>query len=202
MGDTMNEYYDSVGNGPALQPGEEMKHEKMRLASFQNWPPESPARPSSLARCGFYYQNKDDEVRCFSCKVTLKKWKRGENPASEHKKWASECAVVTGRDKENVPMLPPSTKCEEKIDAAKSDQSSPDTAQMTTPSPKSISSILFDEFLYRNRATPKHPHFSRLENRIATYEKWPSNSGQEPRVLAEAGFFYSGSVHLRFITTN
>ena len=44
-----------------------------------------------------------------------------------------------------------------------------------------------------NTDMAKHPNMATQEQRIQSYSNWPAGSRQEPRVLAEAGFFYAGN---------
>lgn len=39
----------------------------------------------------------------------------------------------------------------------------------------------------------KHPEYAARETRLASFANWPRHLKQDPRVLAEAGFFYAGN---------
>lgn len=47
-----------------------------------------------LAEAGFYYEGIDDEVRCFHCAHTVRKWKAKENPWLRHIMTNQECEFV------------------------------------------------------------------------------------------------------------
>lgn len=67
-----------------------------RRSTFDNppWPKFSMQSPDDLARAGFYYKGKDDEVRCFACGVLLRRWQVQDNPWFEHARNRPECSYV------------------------------------------------------------------------------------------------------------
>lgn len=73
-----------------------MRIEEERLKTFENWPI-TFLSPSVLARNGFYYLGRGDEVRCAFCKVEIMKWVERDDPASDHKRWAPQCPLVRRR---------------------------------------------------------------------------------------------------------
>lgn len=38
---------------------------------------------------------------------------------------------------------------------------------------------------------PKYPNYAEFKNRLISFKKWPSQSGQSAITMSEAGFFYS-----------
>lgn len=63
-----------------------------RLLSFADWPDSHPQRPSTLARAGFFANNKGDMVTCFWCGCRLLDWDPEDNPWEEHSKWSPQCS--------------------------------------------------------------------------------------------------------------
>lgn len=52
--------------------------------------------PEQLARAGFYYFGKQDQVRCCFCYQEFGYWQRGEDPLVEHKRKSPECKFFNG----------------------------------------------------------------------------------------------------------
>uniref|UniRef100_A0A4W6D8Q0 Baculoviral IAP repeat containing 2 n=1 Tax=Lates calcarifer TaxID=8187 RepID=A0A4W6D8Q0_LATCA len=81
---------DNVSNvsNPAMQQSEE------RLLTFVNWPSRIPVRPDQLAKAGFYYVGRNDDVKCFCCDGGLRCWESGDDPWVEHAKWFPRCEYL------------------------------------------------------------------------------------------------------------
>ncbi|AAZ38285.1 IAP-3 [Agrotis segetum nucleopolyhedrovirus A] len=71
-----------------------------RLMSFESWPASNHVSPQKLAAAGFYYLNRGDEVRCAFCKVEIMRWRPGDDPLADHKRWAPHCKYVCQIDGE------------------------------------------------------------------------------------------------------
>jgi len=65
---------------------------KSRFDSFFDWPPGLRQRPKELAEAGFYYQGVSDEVHCFKCAGSLKRWDENDLPWTEHAKHFPLCS--------------------------------------------------------------------------------------------------------------
>ncbi|AAC59034.1 inhibitor of apoptosis protein 3 [Orgyia pseudotsugata multiple nucleopolyhedrovirus] len=77
----------------APQEGADMKNKAARLGTYTNWPVQF-LEPSRMAASGFYYLGRGDEVRCAFCKVEITNWVRGDDPETDHKRWAPQCPFV------------------------------------------------------------------------------------------------------------
>uniref|UniRef100_A0A8C9R4W8 RING-type E3 ubiquitin transferase n=1 Tax=Scleropages formosus TaxID=113540 RepID=A0A8C9R4W8_SCLFO len=75
-------------SNPAMQQCEE------RLLTFVNWPTRIPVRPDQLAKAGFYYVGRNDDVKCFCCDGGLRCWESGDDPWVEHAKWFPRCEYL------------------------------------------------------------------------------------------------------------
>ncbi|KAF5906964.1 baculoviral IAP repeat-containing protein 2-like isoform X1, partial [Clarias magur] len=75
-------------SNPAMQQCEE------RLLTFVNWPARIPVRPDQLAKAGFYYVGRNDDVKCFCCDGGLRCWESGDDPWVEHAKWFPRCEYL------------------------------------------------------------------------------------------------------------
>lgn len=72
------------------------RREDVRLKTFENNWPVSFLSPEVLAKNGFYYLGRGDEVRCAFCKVEIMKWAEGDDPGSDHQRWAPQCPFLKG----------------------------------------------------------------------------------------------------------
>lgn len=75
-------------SNPAMQQSEE------RLLTFVHWPSRIPVRPDQLAKAGFYYVGRNDDVKCFCCDGGLRCWESGDDPWVEHAKWFPRCEYL------------------------------------------------------------------------------------------------------------
>lgn len=55
-----------------------------RLASFRNWPHQGKLSAWSFTSAGFFHTGHGDEVKCFSCGLTLGRWAAGSHPLTAH----------------------------------------------------------------------------------------------------------------------
>ncbi|UJZ89032.1 iap-3 [Erannis ankeraria nucleopolyhedrovirus] len=84
---------NSLSNNGYIESSPDMMDENERLKTFKNWPV-SFLSPIDMAKWGFYYLNKNDEVRCAYCKIQIMKWQSDENPESEHRRYAPQCPLI------------------------------------------------------------------------------------------------------------
>ncbi|XP_055353925.1 E3 ubiquitin-protein ligase XIAP-like [Paramacrobiotus metropolitanus] len=61
-----------------------MKDYKARFATYAEWPANKQQHPRDMAAAGFYYEGKDDRVRCFHCGGALHAWEKDDVPWEEH----------------------------------------------------------------------------------------------------------------------
>uniref|UniRef100_A0A3Q2YN02 RING-type E3 ubiquitin transferase n=1 Tax=Hippocampus comes TaxID=109280 RepID=A0A3Q2YN02_HIPCM len=71
-----------------------MRQNDERLLTFVNWPTRIPVRPEQLAKAGFYYVGRNDDVKCFCCDGGLRCWESGDDPWVEHAKWFPRCEYL------------------------------------------------------------------------------------------------------------
>jgi hypothetical protein len=97
---------------PSLSPPRKpsINSELVRLRTFlNNWPhPEYQyATPNKLAEAGFFLQPADtfpDRCFCFSCSIALVSWEPADDPWTEHKRHAPNCAFISGKPTLNIPL--------------------------------------------------------------------------------------------------
>lgn len=68
-----------------------MESELRRLASFAHCPSQGLVCSLGLARHGFWYDGKDDRVKCFSCKT---EFKTEDDPQSRHRETVPNCEYL------------------------------------------------------------------------------------------------------------
>lgn len=141
----------------------DMRREEERLKTFENWPV-TFLRPEVLAKNGFYYLGRGDEVRCAFCKVEIMKWVEGDDPASDHQRWAPQCPFLK--------------------DPSAVEPAGRDECGLRAPTTPTSSAI--------HMPGPVHPKYASQAARLRTFKDWPRSMRQKPEDLADAGFFYTG----------
>ena len=91
---SLNSYFDSVTSGSSMSLSESMSNNLLRISSYSNFPRHVNIFTSSLSKAGFYYTGNLDEVRCYACGITHKKWKPGDNPIEIHRRLSPSCSHV------------------------------------------------------------------------------------------------------------
>lgn len=146
-----------------------MRREDERLKTFDKWPI-SFLSPELLAKNGFYYLGRGDEVRCAFCKVEIMRWVEGDDPAKDHQRWAPQCPFLRHMSSSgNVPLDTPAISGRDECGVR-----APLTAR-SIPMPG-----------------PVHPRYASVSARLRSFKDWPRSMRQKPEDLAEAGFFYTG----------
>jgi hypothetical protein len=62
-----------------------MSNNLLRIHSFNNFSRQVNIFTSFLAREGFYYIGVSDEVRCYACGITHRKWTSRDDPIEIHR---------------------------------------------------------------------------------------------------------------------
>ncbi|VTJ85687.1 Hypothetical predicted protein [Marmota monax] len=71
-----------------------MQTHTARMRTFMYWPASVPVQPEQLASAGFYYVDRNDDVKCFCCDGGLRCWESGDDPWVEHAKWFPRCEFL------------------------------------------------------------------------------------------------------------
>lgn len=154
---------DSFGFLPDMP---DMRREEERIKTFDKWPV-TFITPDQLAKNGFYYLGRGDEVRCAFCKVEIMRWEEGDDPAVDHQRWAPQCSFL--RKLTNAGNVP--------ADGAAAGTSGRDECGVRAPV---------------RMPGPVHARYASEASRIKSFDEWPRSIRQKPDKLAEAGFFYTG----------
>ncbi|CAL8262790.1 unnamed protein product [Lota lota] len=146
---------------------------KSRVDSFRDSVVAEQVSAAMLAQAGFYFIGPADRVRCFSCKMTVENWCRGDRPVERHKEVSPSCKFLscTHRPGSNGLFSNASPYSEEAEDM----QFRLRTGEVV------------DETTY-----PKVPHMCSEDARLRTFQPWPSSAPVSPHSLAQAGLFYLG----------
>ncbi|KAL0275463.1 UNVERIFIED_CONTAM: hypothetical protein PYX00_003299 [Menopon gallinae] len=176
------------------------KRESERIRSFRRWPVKF-LNPKDLAKNGFYYTKELDIVKCAFCGVEIGYWEKGDDPRSDHVKWAPDCDFVNGKDCGNVPL----EECGPEEEQEEEEEESLTSYDTCGPFHNEIRPFsgpervpLDTSALWRNlehlgvskTRGPAMPRYSTYESRLKTFERWPADHGLRPEALAEAGFYY------------
>ncbi|KAF7473159.1 baculoviral IAP repeat-containing protein 2 [Marmota monax] len=102
--DAMSEHRRHFPNCPFLENSLEtlrfsisnlsMQTHTARMRTFMYWPASVPVQPEQLASAGFYYVDRNDDVKCFCCDGGLRCWESGDDPWVEHAKWFPRCEFL------------------------------------------------------------------------------------------------------------
>ncbi|CAO2636190.1 Baculoviral IAP repeat-containing protein 2 [Lemmus lemmus] len=102
--DAMSEHRRHFPNCPFLENSSEtqrfsvsnlsMQTHTARMRTFLCWPSCVPVEPEQLASAGFYYTDRNDDVKCFCCDGGLRCWESGDDPWVEHAKWFPRCEFL------------------------------------------------------------------------------------------------------------
>uniref|UniRef100_A0A8C2QP19 RING-type E3 ubiquitin transferase n=1 Tax=Cricetulus griseus TaxID=10029 RepID=A0A8C2QP19_CRIGR len=102
--DAMSEHRRHFPNCPFLENSSEtqrfsisnlsMQTHTARMRTFLCWPSSVPVQPEQLASAGFYYVDRNDDVKCFCCDGGLRCWESGDDPWVEHAKWFPRCEFL------------------------------------------------------------------------------------------------------------
>lgn len=168
------------------------RFESIRLDSFQGWP-HLWMKPEKFAAAGFYYTGIKDQVKCFTCEITLLQWKPEDNPMVKHQRISRMCDFVNNIPCGNVPIgTDPST-----IPAPK--PRGEDVCGFYNPMYRAVHEETEERvnywlklLLYQPASGSKHNEYSSYNARLASYDKWPKARSQAEK-LATAGFYYSGN---------
>ncbi|EFN85666.1 death-associated inhibitor of apoptosis 1 [Harpegnathos saltator] len=174
----------------------DFRFEAARLDSYANWST-SYVKPKTLAAAGFYYTGKEDAVRCFECRLALRKWSPDDNPWVDHQRFSDKCRFIRGIPCGNVPIgVDPDT-------IPLPELRSRDLCGVygIQYRPNAVVDVPVDVY-FENTKTPntislgelqsaKYPEYANISDRISTFETWPETKVQTKEQLTEAGFYFA-----------
>lgn len=155
-----------------------------RVQSFRDsgWPHDFLS-PETMAKCGFYYLKRGDEVRCAYCKVEIMSWVMSDDPLIDHNRYAPQCTFA----QRALLNLPP---CDDDQQQSQNDQQQSQEQQQPQPSPSQDECGPWSS-VFRS-LTPIHQQYITYTSRLQSFSKW-SSCVLSPEHLADAGFFYENT---------
>ena len=81
-----------------------LRHESVRLSTFDDWSTSATVQLSALARAGLFYTGRADRTSCAFCRGVLHHWQPRDDPAAEHRRHFPDCPFVRQQDVGNVPL--------------------------------------------------------------------------------------------------
>jgi len=177
------------------------RSEAARLASFSSW--NVPfISPSDLARAGFYSLNQHDSCKCAFCFNCVGDWVEGDDPMTEHSNLFPLCRFVQGLEVGNIPigsdpvseeLLPPTSPGHDETGLRwTGGHTEPNTTPEKGKGHCSVMGSNPEAIGILKHAGPLHPQYATLEARLRTFREWPPALRQQPKELADAGFYYIG----------
>ena len=79
-----------------------LRQERVRLATFHDWPPTSHFDPRDMALNGFFFKGSSDRVQCAFCEGCLQNWTSDDVIEREHRTHFPDCRFVRGVAVENI----------------------------------------------------------------------------------------------------
>ncbi|XP_054837585.1 baculoviral IAP repeat-containing protein 7 [Eublepharis macularius] len=152
-----------------------MTSEERRLRTFQCWPDSAAVSPADLAAAGFFFVGPGDRVKCFCCGGVLYEWVAEDDPIEEHRKFFPMCPFIQGIG----------------------------VGSQRAPRARGLQDCVDGQFLGMLQnigmeeeavpdSPPEYPNMEMEDNRLVTFNTWPSSARVSPELLARAGFFYTG----------
>lgn len=165
---------------------------KNRLASYEKWPAKDVS-PEKLAAAGFVYTGNLDEAKCIFCGLMISQWAHFHDPVCEHLIWLPECPYIQGETSDKIPLWTAAlNSLKEKPLAALLNiiirlvTKKKDVDQIF-PSPFNLAK----QNIFERPATINDA-VSTTEKRLKTFDGDPNISVEHARLMAEAGFYYTG----------
>ena len=84
----------SLQRQTAAQQSQSYSNTSRRLHSFAHWPYSHIVTSYQLASVGFFYTGEGTKVKCFSCGLVVREWKRGDVPLLVHCRTNPDCQFI------------------------------------------------------------------------------------------------------------
>ncbi|KAL7300585.1 hypothetical protein TKK_0006578 [Trichogramma kaykai] len=146
-----------------------MNYEANRIATFQHWPVNAIVHIDQLAKAGFYYTGRAQEVQCFLCGIRISVWNYTDQAMAIHRASNPECPIV----------LDPNTNLNVPLSSATND---------IRPSSRNSNHRENSEW---DSMAAQRTNLLRYNVRLNTFENWPYSDKIAPERLARSGFFYT-----------
>lgn len=179
-----------------------LNDEQKRIKTFASWPINYPVDPNRLAKAGFYFTGKDDEVICFSCNGCIKNWNYGDIVQKKHAELFPHCDFVNNRSN-NVPFTLFTKNASDVVKSIynKNGFQSPEKEELSVTERNSVNNLLSPNALESNiketneeisNYVPDYDKMKFEDERLKTFtKKWPVTFLDVSEIV-QAGFFYLG----------
>ncbi|XP_013138184.1 PREDICTED: E3 ubiquitin-protein ligase XIAP [Papilio polytes] len=166
----------------------------LRLLSFTNWV-DSSVSQEALVNAGFYHAG-EGRLRCAWCGGELAPFRNFGtlgSPLEVHRMYFPRCAhaIALEAEQRNNYAIGPTQPWEE-----------PDIPDNTDNNrPQSSGAVLNARVMAAGESWrslgvvgggARHAAYASLASRLQTFSRWPADRPQDPKALAEAGFYYTG----------
>ncbi|XP_022249892.1 putative inhibitor of apoptosis isoform X2 [Limulus polyphemus] len=175
----------------------DMKVESKRLETFQNGWPLSFIKPEDLANAGFFYVGISDKVQCPFCQGIVSSWEEGDDPLKEHVRHFPCCSFVFEKGCQDKRISNSrSSYSSNGQDVCGNYKASMSEGLQDVVDPKLLNvkqkHLKLEKLGISVHRGPKHLSQASLSARLRSFAMWPEDAIVQPKVLAEAGFFYVG----------
>jgi len=109
----------------------------------------------------------------------------GDDPMTEHRNLFPHCPFILGQNVGNIPIQ------EETVSEDVTGWNSRQMMPSSGPEKNNFGQDSESMGILKHSG-PLHPQYATLEARLRTFREWPPALRQQPRDLAEAGFYYIG----------
>lgn len=157
-----------------------MNIEDNRLKTFEQWPETAGVNPLRMARGGFYYTGRGTEVQCFLCGTRIADWEYGDQVMARHRQADPDCPFV--RDPAstcNIPII----ESADNIRARSSASSATTVTSQGTDEGTSRGPLIL-------QSQNPRIEYGTYEQRLNSFQNWPTFAAVTPESLARAGFYY------------
>lgn len=169
----------------------EYRRETIRRATFEEWPIHF-MDSDILSAAGFFAIGDHDAVQCFECGVVISRWKEGDHPMVDHRRWAPHCRFVKGEPCGNVTREEENSR-EDEEEAGRAKRVDYSSYRCSTRRRESF--LTNPMRLYKHLAPhilPLHEEYVTIYARLQSFTKWSESLTATVEQLAEAGLVYTG----------
>nr|BDT61650.1 MAG: baculoviral IAP repeat-containing protein [Marsupenaeus japonicus endogenous nimavirus] len=173
--------FDSITELPT-----DLRYEIKRLESFIDWP-NKRVQPKDLSAAGFFYSRNTNYCICFYCNEYVRFFDNIPMTIRDiHLKKNPYCLFAQGKPVGNIPihMSDIINKITSQNLAVINQENGLETETQKTKNK------VMDSYNYTG---PLHDDYITINKRLQSFFNWPVRNYQNPEILVEAGFYYTGT---------
>ena len=131
--------------------------------------------------------------RCAFCNNCVGDWVEGDDPMTEHRHLFPLCPFVLGQEVGNIPLGAESSQQNiARTGGEGEDVTGPRQVMPNSGPERNRLGANSESMGIIQHSGPLHPQYATLESRLRTFREWPPALRQQPKDLADAGFYYIG----------